>query len=112
MKAYIAALLMLALTAFLLFRLDAYRNPEGRFSPVEPAASSQIFIHGTPVCVFRMHGNIVAKVGPCGDAESPGIGAAPREEPPSPENPARNLPPGHPPVTPDMSAEGLRRVPI
>jgi hypothetical protein len=51
-------------------------------------SSSQIFIHGTPVCVTQRGGEIVAAVGECGFHESR----------PAPENPHVGLPPGHPPI--------------
>ena len=75
-------------------------------SPVPASASaSQIYIHGTPVCVFRQGGSIVARVGECE------AGTGPRDQAPDadlPDDGARGLglPPGHPPVGPDMSPDG------
>jgi len=74
------------------------------------ASASQIYIHGTPVCVFRQGESIVARVGECE------AGAEPRDEAPGggmpgDGSPGLALPPGHPPVGPDMSPdEGGRRV--
>jgi hypothetical protein len=76
-------------------------------------SSSQIFIHGTPVCVMQLAGEIVASVGRCGAS-----GGEPREDAfgngggfhggtPSPIGPRLGLPPGHPPVDfpPDLAEE-------
>ncbi len=35
------------------------------------SSSSQIYIHGTPVCVFQQGKDIMAKVGECGMEKSP-----------------------------------------
>lgn len=73
-------------------------------------SASQIYIHGTPVCVFRQGDTIAARVGECG------IGAGTQDEAPGdgiPDHGARGLglPPGHPPVGPDMSPDdGARRI--
>jgi hypothetical protein len=66
-------------------------------------SSSQIFIHGTPVCITQRGGEILAAVGECG------ISGGGREEgfdesrrgilPPG--HPPVMLPPGHPPVESD-----------
>jgi hypothetical protein len=79
-------------------------------------SSSQIFIHGTPVCVTQRGGQIEAAIGECGT--SPGAsegeegGFHPRPNPFGNRNP--DLPPGHPPVggDPDLGAGGARRIPI
>jgi hypothetical protein len=64
------------------------------------ASSSQIFIHGTPVCVTQRGGQIEAAVGECA-----GRSMVPRGENdgfhgahPGPANPNAGLPPGHPPI--------------
>jgi len=68
------------------------------------ASSSQIFIHGTPVCVTQRGGEIQATVGACsafhgglqhGDQDGY------RGSVPVPGNPRLELPPGHPPIGPD-----------
>ncbi|MGE5246891.1 MAG: hypothetical protein ACM3L8_00985 [Verrucomicrobiota bacterium] len=79
-------------------------------------SSSQIFIHGTPVCVTQRGGEIHATVGAC-SALRPG---GPRGEGPSrhhggvpyPGDPRLELPPGHPPIGPDDGpiGEHTRRV--
>jgi hypothetical protein len=81
-----------------------------------PVSSSQIFIHGTPVCVMQRAGEIIAAVGKC-DAS----GSESREEGNgngerfhggtlSPLEPRPGLPPGHPPVDSAPSFEGERRI--
>ena len=78
-------------------------------------SSSQIFVHGTPVCVMQQAGKIVASVGMCGPpgSESPeeeyGSGDAFHGGPPSAPERRFGLPPGHPPVDslPDFE-EGRR----
>lgn len=79
-------------------------------------SSSQIFIHGTPVCVTQRGGGIETAIGECGpspeasDGEEGGLHRTP--------NPFRNgnpgLPPGHPPigVDPDVADGAARRIPI
>jgi len=63
-------------------------------------SSSQIFIHGTPVCITQHGGDIVAAVGVCGNV--PGTPQRGHDGfhggHPLPGNPHRGLPPGHPPV--------------
>jgi hypothetical protein len=71
-------------------------------------SSSQIFIHGTPVCVIRQAGEIYAAVGICGtlgresgqeDLESGR--SFHHEEDPSTLGLPFGLPPGHPPLDSD-----------
>lgn len=80
-------------------------------------SGSQIFIHGTPVCVTQRAGGIEAFVGECGslsggrgeDAELPG-GVPHRYG-----IPGHGLPPGHPPIDADPGGIGgdeVRRIPI
>lgn len=80
------------------------------------SSSSQIFIHGTPVCITQQEGNIVAMVGECGLLpRGPGSEDGGVEKGPSPfGDPDAGLPPGHPPVGPEGSPFGgdVRRVPI
>ena len=83
------------------------------FHPSAVAASaseSQIYIHGTPVCVFRQGESIVAMVGECGTSAEPrGDGHGDRV--PDSRGPGMALPPGHPPIGPDMRPDGgARRV--
>jgi len=76
-------------------------------------SSSQIFIHGTPVCVFQHAGEIVASIGLCGTpgGESreggTGKGGGVHGGTSTPLNPRLGLPPGHPPVDspPDLQEE-------
>lgn len=67
------------------------------------ASSSQIYIHGTPVCVLREGDGIVARVGKCGPGEDQDEEAP--DESPFHGSPGRSLPPGHPPIGPDMDQE-------
>jgi len=79
-------------------------------------SSSQIFVHGTPVCVMQEGREIIATVGMCGT-----YGGESREEdfenggnfhgetPPFHE-PGPGLPPGHPPVDSAPSFERERRI--
>jgi hypothetical protein len=76
-------------------------------------SSSQIYIHGTPVCVFQQAGEIVASIGLCGvpGGESReggfGKGGGVHGGAPAPLDPRLGLPPGHPPVEfpPDLQEE-------
>ncbi len=97
MKTIVAIGLMTLFLVLVVVQWRAYR------SSVVPASASQIYIHGTPVCVFRQGDSILATVGEC---ES----AAPRDEAPgegTPDfgGPDLTLPPGHPPVGPDLSPD-------
>jgi len=81
-------------------------------------SSSQIYIHGTPVCVMRHDGEIYASIGMCdengnrthGRDFGPGRGFL-GESPFSDEAPS-GLPPGHPPVDSFPALEGTRKIPI
>ena len=63
-------------------------------------SSSQIFIHGTPVCVTQRGSEIHAAVGVCGNFSADSNGGSGRfhEGNPHQGNPQRGLPPGHPPI--------------
>jgi hypothetical protein len=64
------------------------------------AFSSQIFIHGTPVCVTQRGDRIEAAVGTC-DAnprDPRGGSGGYHGTRPGPVNPHMGLPPGHPPI--------------
>ncbi|HEX9191723.1 MAG TPA: hypothetical protein VF847_06475 [Candidatus Deferrimicrobiaceae bacterium] len=78
------------------------------------ASSSQIFIHGTPVCVTQRGGEIEAVVGECGSVAGNPRGNSERFHgaTPLPGNRHRGLPPGHPPVDEDLSPgyEAKRRL--
>ncbi len=73
------------------------------------SSSSQIYIHGTPVCVFQQGKDIMAKVGECGMEKSP-PGADSLEELPFHGHRGGELPPGHPPIDQDMFPEEQRRL--
>ena len=81
-------------------------------------SSSQIYIHGTPVCVMGHDGEIYASVGMCdengdrphGRGFGPGRGFH-GESPFSHDAPSA-LPPGHPPVDSFPTLEPARKIPI
>ncbi len=73
------------------------------------SSSSQIYIHGTPVCVFQQGRDIVAKVGECGMGKFP-PGTDTLERLPFHGYGGGELPPGHPPIDQDMFPEGQKRV--
>lgn len=72
------------------------------------ASARQIYIHGTPVCVFQEGKTIVARVGECGPAADP-RDETPAARIPDDRSPGLSLPPGHPPVGPDMFPDGRER---
>ncbi|MGA7103857.1 MAG: hypothetical protein WBX49_00780 [Candidatus Deferrimicrobiaceae bacterium] len=73
------------------------------------SSSSQIYIHGTPVCVTQQGKDIVAQVGECDVPQlSPDVGSL--ERLPFHGHRGLNLPPGHPPVNPDIVPDENRRV--
>jgi hypothetical protein len=79
-------------------------------------SSSQIYIDGTPVCVMRQGGEIIASVGMCGtpggesgeDGLGNGGGVHGGMHPPL--GPRLGLPPGHPPVDSPPAMEEGRRI--
>lgn len=82
-----------------------------RVASANPPSLNQIFIHGTPVCIFSQDGNIMARVGECPDASQTDNGGSP-EGAPFHGHPGMELPPGHPPVDRDMFPDSRRTVPI
>jgi hypothetical protein len=106
-KTFLAAVMIIALGITGIFLWGAVHAQRMDVS------SSQIFIHGTPVCVMQQAGEIVASIGLCGAP-----GGDPREDAfgngkgfhggtPSPRGPRLRLPPGHPPLDspPDLQEE-------
>lgn len=77
----------------------------------EAVASSQIFIHGTPVCVVQQGKRIVARVGQC-DADGSLPDGSARETVPFYRWGAPILPPGHPPIDRGFVPDGSRPVQI
>jgi hypothetical protein len=73
------------------------------------SSSSQIYIHGTPVCVTQDGKDIMARIGECG---IPGVSpdGDSLKNLPYHGHPGRSLPPGHPPVDQEMFPDGNRRV--
>lgn len=106
MKKLFAIVLTAIFLAVALVQWHAYRA-----AAVSPVSTNQIFIHGTPVCIFTRDGNILAKVGECPDMHRMEKGAPP-EKAPFHRHPGLDLPPGHPPVDRDMSPDGRRAIPI
>ena len=106
MKRLIAVVLSGILLAAVLVQWHAYRA-----AAVSPPSGNEIFIHGTPVCIFRQGENVMAKVGHCPGAPS-GEDEVPAERPPFHGPPGMQLPPGHPPVDREMTPDGQRTVPI
>lgn len=73
------------------------------------SSSSQIYIHGTPVCVTQEGRDIVARVGECALPDgSPDAGSL--ESLPYHGHPGWRLPPGHPPVDQEMFPDVKRPV--
>lgn len=76
--------------------------------------SSQIFIHGTPVCVTQRGGEIEAAVGECGllPGTSGEEGDASGSSPHRLGTPGFGLPPGHPPIgsDPDLGNGAARGI--
>jgi hypothetical protein len=92
---------------FLLFAIFQLRASHPLASLV--SSSSQIYIHGTPVCVFQQGKDIMAKVGECGMEKSL-PGAESLERLPFHGYRGGELPPGHPPIDQNMFPEEQRRV--
>ena len=107
MKIILAAALILALGITGLFLSGAVHAQRMSFS------SSQIYVDGTPVCVLRQGGDIIAAVGMCGtpggeSAEDGfGKGGVFNRGTPYHQKPHLGLPPGHPPIglPPEMGEE-------
>lgn len=93
---------LMGLALFTLLHIDV---------PFADKAYSQIYIHGTPVCITQEPHGIFAQVGECD-----GAGFRPHGkfsgEVPFHGRPGRNLPPGHPPIDGNLFPEENRRIPI
>jgi hypothetical protein len=109
-KAFLAAVMIIALGITGIFLWGAVHAQRMDVS------SSQIFIHGTPVCVMQLAGEIVASVGMCGAPggesreDAFGNGRGFHGGAPSPLGPRLGLPPGHPPVDSPPGLEEERRI--
>lgn len=107
MKTFLAAVMIIALGITGIFLWGAVHAQR------KDVSSSQIYIHGTPVCVFQQAEEIVASIGMCGvpGGESReggfGKGGGVHRGAPAPRGPRLGLPPGHPPVEspPDLQEE-------
>ncbi len=109
MKTVLAAVLVLALA---ITGISLWGAVHARRMAV---SSSQIFVHGTPVCVIRQGERIIASVGMCGtrEGESPedgiGSGGVFHRGAPYPRELRPELPPWHPPIgSPPDTGEGRR----
>ena len=92
----------------LLFAAFHFRASEPLASLV--SSSSQIYIHGTPVCVTQDGKDIVARVGECGLHGLPPKSDSLERLPFRHGHPEMNLPPGHPPIDREMIPDEQRRV--
>ncbi|MGB7631860.1 MAG: hypothetical protein WBM29_12375 [Candidatus Deferrimicrobium sp.] len=110
MKTILATVLILAMGITAIFLWGAVHARRMAVS------SSQIFIHGTPVCVVQQAGEILASVGMCGTfgGESRendyGSGDLFHGEGTPLVEPRFGLPPGHPPVDSTPTFEEGRRI--
>jgi hypothetical protein len=109
-EAFVKKIVLIGLAAAFLAVTFVRWNAHRSAAPVS-TSFSQIFIHGTPVCVFTLGGNVMARVGPCPDAQGT-ENDRPGDDAPSRDRPGMELPPGHPPVDRDMFPNGRRIVPI
>ncbi|GAB4364491.1 MAG: hypothetical protein Kow00128_06210 [Deltaproteobacteria bacterium] len=91
---------LLVLALFTLLHIDV---------PFAGKATSQIYIHGTPVCVTQRPHGILAQVGECDPGRISPHGEYSGEVPVHGHR-GRDLPPGHPPIDGNLFPEGNRRV--
>ena len=76
-------------------------------------STSQIYIHGTPVCVINRGDATVARIGECEAFGSPPDGGSAGNAPfYGDPGGTGQLPPGHPPIPDGMLPNGERRIPI
>lgn len=102
-------LLIASAGMFLVFALLQVQAGGPRISLV--SSSSQIYIHGTPVCVTQEGKDIVARVGECA-VPGGGADAGSLENLPYHSNRGWRLPPGHPPIDQEMFPDVNRPVQI
>jgi hypothetical protein len=79
----------------------------GRGDALQVRGSSQIFIHGTPVCITREDDGIVATVGEC-LRNVPDPGKDDDDSHPFHGRDGMELPPGHPPVDGELNRDRKR----
>lgn len=79
--------------------------------PFSGKATSQIYIHGTPVCVTQRPHGILAQVGECDPGRISPHGRY-HGKMPYHGRPDMGLPPGHPPIDGNLFPGENRRVPI
>jgi hypothetical protein len=112
MKTLFATIMIVALgiTAVALWQAAQSRGGDVSFR--------QIYIHDTPVCVFRHGGEILAAVGACDSygsqswGEGSGTGRGSLGGSPYYRDAPSGLPPGHPPVDSTPEFDQFRKVPI
>ncbi len=110
MKKLVAVAVVALVAGIVFFNLASHRH-----GIVQARTASQIFIHGTPVCVTQDEsGNIVASVGEClraGPDQGQDQGNDGEDDPGELHGGKdQQLPPGHPPIDEDMNLGGQRRV--
>lgn len=81
-----------------------------RTAATDPSPFRQIYIHGTPVCVYQEGEDVLARIGMC--PNGPGDEENAPENLPFHSSPRMELPPGHPPVDEGPSFEEKRAIPI
>lgn len=82
-----------------------------RAATADSSSFSQMFIHGTPVCVYQNGEDVVAKIGECPDESGGGNGSLRRNSPFHGQR-GMELPPGHPPVDEKSFTDDRRTIPI
>jgi hypothetical protein len=104
----VKTILLVALAGMFLMFAMLHERAGGPLSSLV-SSSSQIFIHGTPVCVIQEGKDIMARVGKCA---VPGVApdADFLEKLPYHGHPGMQLPPGHPPIDQEMFPGENRRV--
>jgi hypothetical protein len=76
-------------------------------------ATSQIYVHGTPVCIMQDGDRIMAMIGECDASEAPqGLHPDLPGRRPFHGTPGLALPPGHPPVPFDLTPKAGRLIPV
>ena len=81
-------------------------------SAIDASSFSQIYIHNTPVCVFKEGEQVVAKIGMCPGNEEGGGMDRNMEPFPFQGDPSAELPPGHPPIGGGLFNERSPAIPI
>jgi hypothetical protein len=105
--------LLLSSVGFILAAVLVLWRIHGAATVRSGPATSQIYIHGTPVCIMQEGDRIVAMVGECDAPEAPqGFHPEPPGRRPFRGAPGLTLPPGHPPVPFDLAPKAGRLIPV